>query len=60
MKRPSIRIALVIIALVAAAAVVIGDFVRRAAGAQAARGDSCRASAGRLEELYVEALRQRQ
>lgn len=30
-RRPSIRIAFVIIALVAAAAIVIGDFVRRAA-----------------------------
>ena len=29
-------------------------------GAQAAGGDSCRASAGRAKELYVEALRQRQ
>jgi len=58
MKRPSIRITFVIIALAAAAAVVIGDLAHHAAG-QAASGDSRGTSASRVEELYVEALRQR-
>ena len=60
MKRRSIRITFVIIAVAAAAAIVIGALVRHAAGAQATRGDSCGTSASRIKELYVQALRQRQ
>jgi hypothetical protein len=60
MKRLSIRITFVIIALAAAAAVVTGDLARHAAGRKLREGDSSRTSAGRFEELYVEALWQRQ
>ena len=51
MKRSFVRVTFVIIALAAAAAIVIGDLVRQAAGRKLREAI--------LAELYVEAIRQR-
>jgi hypothetical protein len=60
MKRPSIRITFVIMTLAVAAAIVIGALVRRAAGRELREAILAELQPGPPEELYVEALWQRQ